>query len=88
MKLYAEFSILLLALLLSCKPNNGKPIDLTPPQLVSINPENGADNVSENISEIILLFNENITLKTPYNITLNEFKLTDISPGTQKELKI
>ena len=88
MKLYSKFSVLLLVLLLSCKPNNGKTIDLTPPQLVSIHPANGAVDVSENTTEITLIFNENVTLKIPYSITLNGMSLTNIQPGIQKELKI
>ncbi|HQB27555.1 MAG TPA: glycosyl hydrolase [Paludibacter sp.] len=88
MNWYYKFSVLFLLIFLSCKSDPGTSGEITPPQLVSINPPNDAKDVSENITEIMLYFNENVTLKTPYTITLNGSPLNNIQPGIQKDLKI
>ena len=87
MKSLFKFIFIGLLLLASCKPDP-EPEEITPPQLVSVDPANGAMDVSENRTRIVMTFNENVTLKTGYNITLNGSPVSDVQPGTNKELTI
>lgn len=87
MKLFCKSSLFLLVLFCSCKPNEVTPI-VEPPKLISIVPANGAQEVSENITEIKLTFNENVTLKTAHNITFNGTTVSNVQPGIQNDLKI
>lgn len=88
MKSLFKYIFISLLLLVSCKPDPEQPEEITPPQLVSVNPANGATDVSENLTRIVMIFNENVTLKTGYNITLNGSPVSDVQPGTNKELTI
>ena len=75
-------------MLVSCKTKPDEPDVISPPQLVSVIPANGATDVSENLTNIVLTFNENVTLKTGYSITLNGSVLSNVQPGINKELTI
>ena len=75
-------------MLVSCKTKPDEPDVISPPQLVSVIPANGATDVSENLTNIVLTFNENVTLKSGYSITLNGTAISNAQPGINKELTI
>ncbi|MBP7152251.1 MAG: Ig-like domain-containing protein [Paludibacteraceae bacterium] len=85
-----RFVILFLFLLslFSCKKSGNGIIETFSPELISSTPTNNETDVSIYTKEIVLIFDVNVTLKVPYNITLNGNVLTDIRPGIQKNLQI
>lgn len=84
--IYFLFSVLLL--LASCGSGNEESVKVNPPHLVSANPADGQTGVSEFTIRITLTFNENVTLHTPHNITLNGTGVSGVHPGIQHELVI
>lgn len=87
--IHCNFIILLVLIFFySCKNSNDSISEISAPIFISSTPENGETNVSIYTKEIVLIFDVNVTLKTPYNITLNGNTLTDIRPGIQKDLQI
>lgn len=85
------FVCLLLILLLpaiSCSDGGDESPAADPPQLLSSSPGNGQDDVGDGLTEIILSFNQNVTLASSPVVTLNGEPITDLRPGTGGELKI
>ena len=88
MKLEFIYILLFIALGVSCG-NNEKDLETKiEPQFLNSHPTDGETNVSELITSVELLFNENITLVTPHDITLNNTPVIEAYPGTQKNLNI
>jgi hypothetical protein len=82
------FYFLLLTFFYSCKKSGNGIIETFSPELVSSTPANRETDVSIYTKEIVLIFNENVTLKSEYEITLNGIALNEVIPGIQKDLKI
>jgi mannan endo-1,4-beta-mannosidase len=85
---YKLILVFLLVLFYSCKNSNDSIPETSAPELISSTPANDATDVPIYTKEIVLIFDVNVTLKVPYNITLNGNVLTDIRPGIQKNLQI
>ncbi|MCW1734421.1 glycosyl hydrolase [Anaerorudis cellulosivorans] len=85
-----RFVILFLFLLslFSCKKSGSGIIETFSPELISSAPTNNETDVSIYTKEIVLIFNENITLKRGYEITLNGVTLSDVNPGVKNDLRI
>lgn len=91
MKKFMAIWALLISLIfaVSCNSGSKEPeVEIPAPQLLSANPSNGAVGVSENTTEITLIFNENVTLKAPHNITINGVAVSKASPGINKDITI
>ena len=91
MKKFNVIWVLLISLIfaVSCNGGSKEPeVEIPAPQLLSANPSNGAVGVSENTTEITLVFNENVTLKTPHNITVNGTAVSKASPGINRDITI
>ena len=82
------FYFLLLTFFYSCKKSGNGIIETFSPELVSSTPANRETDVSIYTKEIVLIFNENVTIKSEYEITLNGITLNDVRPGIQKDLKV
>jgi len=85
---YKLILVFLLVLFYSCKNSNDSIPETSAPELISSTPANDATDVPIYTKEIVLIFNENVTLKSGYEITLNGVALTDVRPGVQKDLRI
>ncbi|MDN5296867.1 MAG: mannan endo,4-beta-mannosidase [Bacteroidota bacterium] len=85
---YKLILVFLLVLFYSCKNSNDSIPETSAPELISSTPANDATDVPIYTKEIVLIFNENVTLKSGYEITLNGVALTDVRPGIQKNLQI
>ena len=85
-----RFVILFLFLLslFSCKKSGNGIIETFSPELISSTPTNNETDVSIYTKEIVLIFNENVTIKSEYEITLNGITLNDVRPGIRKDLKV
>ena len=85
---YKLILVFLLVLFYSCKNSNDSIPETSAPELISSTPANDATDVPIYTKEIVLIFNENVTLKSGYEITLNGVALNDVRPGIQKDLRI
>jgi len=85
---YKLILVFLLVLFYSCKNSNDSIPETSAPELISSTPANDATDVPIYTKEIVLIFNENVTLKNGYEITLNDVVLNDVRPGIQKDLRI
>jgi mannan endo-1,4-beta-mannosidase len=85
---YKLILVFLLVLFYSCKNSNDSIPETSAPELISSTPANDATEVPIYTKEIVLIFNENVTLKSGYEITLNDVVLNDVRPGIQKDLRI
>lgn len=85
---YKYIGFFLLLILFSCKTSTKEILEDPAPKLVSTTPTDGAKDVSTFTKEIVLIFDVNVTLKTPYHIILNGVILTDVRPGVQKDVHI
>lgn len=85
---YKLILVFLLVLFYSCKNSNDSIPETSAPELISSTPANDATDVPIYTKEIVLIFNENVTLKSGYEITLNGVVLNDVRPGIQKDLRI
>ena len=85
-----RFVILFLFLLslFSCKKSGNGIIETFSLELISSTPTNNETDVSIYTKEIVLIFNENVTIKSEYEITLNGITLNDVRPGIRKDLKL
>mgnify|MGYP000864386639 CR=1 FL=1 len=77
-----------LLLVISCSEGGEKPPVGDPPQLLASDPADGQTDVAEGITVITLRFDQNVTLASSPQATLNGQLITDLRPGLKGELKM
>lgn len=87
-RFFILFFFLLSLFFYSCKKSDDGILETPSSELVSSTPANNETDVSIYTKEIVLIFNENVTLKRGYEITLNSVTLSDVNPGVQNDLRI
>jgi len=88
MKPYRVVLLSFLILFPACAEKSNLPPLAEPPRLLSSMPADKQTEVTEGVMEILLLFDQNVTLAPSPRITLNGVLVTDLRPGTGGELKL
>lgn len=68
------------------KKNEASPVN--PPNLISSDPADQKKDVSQGLKEIVLSFDQKVTVMSPSKITLNDGLVTDLQTGVGGELKM
>ena len=88
MKPYLVVLLSFLILLTACAEKSTPPPLAEAPRLLSSMPADKQTEVTDGVMEILLLFDQNVTLGPSPRITLNGGLVTDLRPGTGGELKL
>lgn len=87
MKNIYHLPIVLLILLSSCTKKN-EAASMAPPQLISSNPSSQKQDVSQGLKEIVLQFDQPVTVSASSKITLNDQPVPDLKTVKEGELTI